>query len=69
MNFIKGLYAKAINNVEAMKNDERGSQTLEWLGIAAVIVIIVGIISNAFDDSLGDTVKEKFEEFIDNIGG
>lgn len=51
--------------------NERGSQTLEWIGIAAVVVIVVGVISQAFsgDTSIGDTVKEKFKGFIESIGG
>ena len=51
--------------------NERGSQTLEWIGIAAVVVIVVGVISQAFsgDTSIGETVKDKFKGFIESIGG
>jgi hypothetical protein len=71
MKKMTNYYAKVINKFNAWKNEENGSQTLEWLGIAAVVVIVVGIISQAFsgDTSVGDTVKEKFNSFIETIGG
>ncbi|WP_174614162.1 hypothetical protein [Virgibacillus ihumii] len=71
MNFINGIYAKAINRFESIKQDERGSQTLEWIGIAAVIVIMVGVISQAFsnDTSIGNAVLKKIKGFIQDIGG
>ncbi|MBY7142344.1 hypothetical protein KFZ56_04390 [Virgibacillus sp. NKC19-3] len=68
MKLMNGFYAKMINKVEEMKKDETGSQTLEWIGIAAVIVILVGIVSSALDDDIGTKVTDKFKELIDNIG-
>lgn len=61
----------AAASVKAKLSNERGSQTLEWIGIAAVVVIVVGVISQAFsgDTSIGDAVKTKFTGFIDSIGG
>ncbi|WP_244093916.1 hypothetical protein [Jeotgalibacillus sp. R-1-5s-1] len=63
-------YFKAMNAAASKVNNERGSQTLEWLGIAAVVVIVVGVISQAFagDTGIGDAIKSKFEEFIESIG-
>lgn len=62
---------RAAASVKAKVANERGSQTLEWIGIAAVVVIVVGVISQAFsgDTSIGDTVKDKFTGFIESIGG
>ncbi|MFC4558655.1 hypothetical protein ACFO3D_10585 [Virgibacillus kekensis] len=69
MNYLNGLYAKMVNTLEGWKNDERGSQTLEWIGIAAVVVIVVGLVSTAFGTlKIGETVVEKFETFLENIG-
>ncbi|PPA68649.1 hypothetical protein [Jeotgalibacillus proteolyticus] len=49
--------------------EERGSQTLEWIGIAAVIVILVGVVSQAFSGGdFGQTLVDKFNEFINGIG-
>jgi hypothetical protein len=54
-----------------MLRNERGSQTLEWIGIAAVVVILVGVISQAFsnDTSIGKTVLNKIKTMIGQIGG
>ncbi|MEN2767529.1 hypothetical protein [Ornithinibacillus xuwenensis] len=71
MKLLNGAYGKFLNKMTEWKREERGSQTLEWLGIAAVVVIIVGVISQVFsgDNSIGQDIKEKFGDFIDKIGG
>ncbi|GGD20252.1 hypothetical protein [Pontibacillus salipaludis] len=70
MNFLQNWFASMMNFVTDMKEDERGSQTLEWIGIAAVVVIVVGVISQAMSGSgIGNDVVEKFSGLIDNIGG
>lgn len=70
MKLMNGFYAKMMNKVEEVKKDETGSQTLEWIGIAAVIVIVVGLVSTAFDGSeIGGTIYDAFEGFITNITG
>ncbi|GIO25841.1 hypothetical protein [Ornithinibacillus bavariensis] len=71
MKKINGYYVRVMNKLNSWKKEETGSQTLEWLGIAAVVVIVVGIISTVFsnDNSIGDTVKQKFSDFVDTIGG
>ncbi|MFD2638755.1 Flp family type IVb pilin [Piscibacillus salipiscarius] len=69
MNFLVGMYTRMMNKVEGFKQDERGSQTLEWIGIAAVIVILVGVISQAFSEGkFGDTLVTKFGNLIEKIG-
>lgn len=70
MNFLTGMYVKTKNMVGNLVNNEKGSQTLEWLGIAAVIVILVGLVSQAIgSEGLGSTIVGKFGDFIDDIGG
>ncbi|WP_345242918.1 hypothetical protein [Pontibacillus salipaludis] len=70
MNFLQSWFASMMNFVMDMKEDERGSQTLEWIGIAAVVVILVGVISQAMKGSdLGEPVVKKFEQLIKAIGG
>ncbi|WP_430784477.1 hypothetical protein VBD025_08565 [Virgibacillus flavescens] len=69
MNYLNGIYARMLNAFDGWKNEERGSQTLEWIGIAAVVVIVVGLVSTAFGTlKIGETVAEKFETFLENIG-
>ncbi|RKD24711.1 hypothetical protein BEP19_08840 [Ammoniphilus oxalaticus] len=59
------LYVKTTGYIR----NQRGSQALEWIGIAAVIVILTGVISTAFkNQGLGNDFKKKFSEFLDNIG-
>lgn len=70
MKFLMNMYAKVMNKSEEIKQDERGSQTLEWIGIAAVIVILVGVISQAFSGgNFGNTLVNKFNDLIGEIGG
>ena len=69
MKKITELYVKSMNKVHGMIHNERGSQTLEWIGIAAVVVIAVGIVSKAFEGGdFGSKVLKKFTDFIENIG-
>lgn len=64
------LSLQLASSVQAKVANERGSQTLEWIGIAAVIVIVVGVVSQAFaGGGFGDTLVQKFEGFIGKIGG
>ncbi|UJL47025.1 hypothetical protein KFZ58_03515 [Virgibacillus sp. NKC19-16] len=71
MKLMNGFYVKMMNKVEEMKKDESGSQTLEWIGIAAVIVILVGVVSTqmADADSIGEAVVGAFEGLIGDITG
>ncbi|RDI37943.1 hypothetical protein [Falsibacillus pallidus] len=71
MNKLTELYVKASIKVQEMIRNEKGSQTLEWIGIAAVVVIVVGIISTAFSNNneFGNKVVEKFNSLIGQIGG
>jgi hypothetical protein len=71
MKFLGGVYVRMMNRISEWKVEQRGSQTLEWLGIAAVVVIIVGVISQAFGgegNGIGETIKNKFSQFINEIG-
>ncbi|WP_010098601.1 hypothetical protein [Ornithinibacillus scapharcae] len=69
MKLLNGLYAKVLSKAVALKNEERGSQTLEWVGIAAVIIIVVGLVSTAFDDAeFGQDIYKKFTTFLGKIG-
>lgn len=68
MNYLTELYVKASTKVGGLLKNERGSQTLEWIGIAAVIVILVGLVSTAFSGSdLGTTVSKKFKSLLDKM--
>ncbi|MFC3884376.1 hypothetical protein ACFOU2_13050 [Bacillus songklensis] len=67
---MKKFMTKACIKVQSYLNNERGSQSLEWIGIAAIIVILTGVISTAMSGAgLGDTFVDKFSGFLEKIGG
>lgn len=67
---MKTFMTKAFVKVQSYLNNERGSQSLEWIGIAAIIVILTGVISTAMSStSFGDTFVGKLEGFLGKIGG
>lgn len=43
------FYVKATGQL----NNERGAQSLEWLGIAALLILVLGIVSSAISDQEG----------------
>jgi hypothetical protein len=70
MNFLIGIYVKAMNKTAGLLKNERGSQSLEWIGIAALIVIVVGGLSQVFSGNteFGDAIKKKLIELVEDIG-
>ena len=50
-----------------MKN-ERGSQSLEWLGIAALLILVLGIISSALSGE-SDSIGKLIGNIISKISG
>ena len=66
---MKNLSIKAYVKGKSLMANQRGSQSLEWIGIAAIVVIVTGLISTAFKGSgLGGTFFSKFSEFINEVG-
>ncbi|WP_100406435.1 hypothetical protein [Bacillus solitudinis] len=66
MKKIIGFYTKVVSYPQ----NERGSQSLEWIGIAAVIVILVGTISTVFagDNTFATAILNKLKDFVSKIG-
>ena len=53
-----------------MKN-EKGAQSLEWLGIAALLILVLGIVSTALNDekeSIGKLVKNIISKISGMVG-
>ncbi|MFB1083285.1 hypothetical protein [Jeotgalibacillus sp. JSM ZJ347] len=71
MKKLNELTLQMISKLMVPVQNERGSQTLEWLGIAAVVVLVVGLVSTAFGDgeSIGNSVRDAFEGWISDIAG
>lgn len=51
-------WTKMINPIK----NEKGAQSLEWLGLAALLILVLGIISTAVDGQ-----KEGIGQVISNI--
>lgn len=70
MNLMTGLYVKMWVMLSGATRNERGSQSLEWIGIAALIVIIVGALSQVFkgNTEFGDAIKQKLIDLVKQVG-
>ncbi|QKS72481.1 hypothetical protein FLK61_38305 [Paenalkalicoccus suaedae] len=66
MKKLREMYIEAVSHLQ----NEKGSQSLEWIGIAAVIVIVVGMISTVFagDTEFGEAIKDRLISFVEGIG-
>lgn len=62
-NFVKKLWVKTMM---PLKN-EKGAQSLEWLGLAALLILVLGIISTALSDQ-GDAIGDLIKNIIEKIG-
>jgi cytochrome b len=71
MKKLRAFLLKTNMRFSNLVNNQKGSQTLEWIGIAAVVVIVVGLISTAFSSNteFGTTVLDKFKGWIEKMGG
>lgn len=59
-----------INFTMPVKN-EKGAQSLEWLGIAALLILVLGILSTALNDekeSIGKLVKNIISKISGMVG-
>ena len=51
--------------------NEKGAQSLEWLGIAALLILVLGIVSTALSDekeSIGKLVKNIISKISGMVG-
>lgn len=62
MNKLTELYTKLMNPVK----NEKGAQSLEWLGLAALLILVLGIISTAVSDS-SDSITGIIQSIFDKI--
>lgn len=60
------MYVKGKN----LLRNERGAMSLEWLGIAALLIMIIGLVSAAIDGGTIQGVLDKiFNAIKSQIGG
>ncbi|QQK81401.1 hypothetical protein HUG20_16785 [Salicibibacter cibi] len=63
---MKKLCQQTYVKLSSHLNNQKGAQSLEWLGIAAVIIILLGLLSTALSES-GDTVGEIVDDILEQI--
>ena len=62
-----GLYIKMMHPVK----NEKGAQSLEWLGLAALLILVLGIISQAVskqEGSIGDLIDNIIQKIAEMVG-
>ncbi|EOP57935.1 hypothetical protein IIW_00088 [Bacillus cereus VD136] len=69
--FMTKMYVKGnmqLENVKerVMKNED-GSQALEWLGIAAVVVVLAAALVKVFGGSVGENIGKKIGEVFEGL--
>ncbi|TMU82725.1 hypothetical protein FGG79_20815 [Bacillus sp. BHET2] len=67
MNKLTELYVKFTTPVK----NEKGAQSLEWLGLAALLILVLGIVSTAVSDSKGSItsiITSIFEKISNMVG-
>lgn len=62
------LYVKGQSAVNKLKRDEKGSTAVEFMGIAAVVVIVVVLISKWMKGSGNGLIADIFEGLFGGIG-
>ncbi|CEE02615.1 hypothetical protein BT1A1_2822 [Caldibacillus thermoamylovorans] len=62
-----GLYIKMMHPVK----NEKGAQSLEWLGLAALLILVLGIISQAVskeENSIGEIITNIIKKITEMVG-
>lgn len=65
---MKKFAMKLWMNVMVPIKNERGAQSLEWLGLAALLILVLGIISTAVSGQQG-AISDLIKKIIDKISG
>jgi len=59
-----------VNTMMPLKN-EKGAQSLEWLGLAALLILVLGIVSTALSDqgkSIGTLIENIIKKISEMVG-
>lgn len=65
---MKNLVMKTWMNIVVPVKNERGAQSLEWLGLAALLILVLGIISTAVSGQSG-AIGDLISKIISKISG
>ena len=59
-----------VNSMMPLKN-EKGAQSLEWLGLAALLILVLGIVSTALssqEGAIGDLISKIIDKISQMVG-
>lgn len=59
-----------VNTMMPLKN-EKGAQSLEWLGLAALLILVLGIVSTALssqEGAIGNLISSIIEKIAKMVG-
>lgn len=62
----KKMYVKMLSKKELFTN-EQGAQSLEWLGIAALLIMVVGIVSTYLSGDGSETITSVLGDIMTSI--
>ena len=68
---MKNLMIKAWTKVMVPVRNERGAQSLEWLGLAALLILVLGIVSQAVSSSsagIGEIITNIIKKITTMVG-
>lgn len=65
---MKKMTMKLWINIMAPLKNEKGAQSLEWLGLAALLILVLGIISTAIDGQK-EGIGKLIGQIISKISG
>lgn len=65
---MRNLLMKAWMNIVVPVKNEKGAQSLEWLGLAALLILVLGIISTAVHGQSG-AIGDLISKIVDKISG
>ena len=65
---MKNLLMNVWMNIVAPVKNEKGAQSLEWLGLAALLILVLGIISTAVSGQSG-AIGDLIGKIVSKISG
>ncbi|PLS15382.1 hypothetical protein CVD28_23970 [Bacillus sp. M6-12] len=68
---MKNMMIKAWTKMMYPVKNERGAQSLEWLGLAALLILVLGIVSQAVsksEGSIGDVITKIIDKITQMVG-
>jgi hypothetical protein len=68
---MKNMMMKVWTKMMYPVKNEKGAQSLEWLGLAALLILVLGIVSQAVDgqkDGIGKVIENILKKISEMVG-